>query len=410
MNRPDQPVDRITRPVRRPRVAVGLDRLLAADCAPLRGKRIGLLTHPAAVTADLVHALAALGRAPGVTLGAVFAPEHGMFGVQADGEHVADAHDPATGAPVFSLHGDHDRPTPAMLDGLDLIVCDLQDIGARYYTYAWTLTHMLEAAGAHGLPVFVLDRPNPIAGLAGDGIDGPILDMRLASLVGRAPIPVTHGLTLGELARMFNARWNPTPCALSVEACAGWARAMRWGETGLCFVPPSPAMPHAETAAHYPGACLIEGTPWSEGRGTALPFQIVGAPGLDAERLAEQLNRYGWPGVRFRPHHFRPSARKHAGQACAGVQAHIIDAAAYRPVRAWLGVVAHLAAEHAPLAPGFWVQFSEHPIFDRLIGDSAVRVGIEAGASLAALTESWDAAADEFRRARAPFLLYPEAL
>src|SRR5664279_4071464 len=257
-------------------VKTGLDILAADEFKRLAGKRIGLFTNPSAVDASLNSALSLFKAAAAngqIRLEALFAPEHGIDAAAADGVEIASSSE--RNLPIYSLYGETQRPTVEMLDRIDLIVCDIQDIGVRYYTFLWTLTHILEAAGERGVEVLILDRPNPLGGVV---VEGSPLDPALSSLVGRCSLPIRHGMTLGELAQWFNARWNPTPAVLDVIPCEGWTRSMLWEATGLTFVPPSPNMPHPATIWQYPGACLIEGTNLSEGRGTALPFEIVGAP------------------------------------------------------------------------------------------------------------------------------------
>jgi uncharacterized protein YbbC (DUF1343 family) len=376
------------------RVSAGIEVLHETGFAQLRGKRIGLLTNPSAVDRQLNSTLDILRRADGVQIKALFSPEHGIAAAVAEGEHVESGRDPRTGLTLHSLYGEQMRPTREMMRDVDVIVCDIQDIGVRYYTFTWTITHVLEAAGEYGVEVIILDRPNPLGGK----VDGAPLEAGLASLVGRVSVPTQPGMTLGELARLFNATWNPTPAALSVIACEGYVRGMRWEETGLPFVSPSPNMPHLVTAQHYPGSCLIEGTTLSEGRGTTLPFEIVGAPGNDGHALAEALNAQGWDGVRFRPHYFQPAVNKHAGAMCGGVQAHIIDAQAYQPIRVWLGVLAVLCQ----LGVVEWK--AEH--FDRLLGVHGVRERLDAGDSLDDLFAEWDGFCRDFAVMRKPHLLY----
>ena len=387
-------------------VQTGLDRLQADHFAPLAGKRVGLMTNPSAVNRDLISAYH-LFTGGAVNLTALFAPEHGFAGAMPDAAHIDHTTDPRSGAPVFSLYGDTYRPTPEMLANVDVIVCDIQDVGVRYYTFVWTISHILEAAGEQGLPVLILDRPNP---LGGEVIDGPLLDTGLSSFVGRFPIPVRHGLTLGELAQMMNAHWNPTPAPLTVIPCAGWQRSMTWEQTGLVWIPPSPNMPHLSTAQHYPGACLVEGTQLSEGRGTALPFEIVGAPWIDPATLADHLNAQGWPGVRFRPHVFLPTQSKWNGATCGGVQVHITNQHAWQPLRVWLAVIMalrHLYPDDFAWLPPYQGGVEPSPQhFDRLIGSTAVRSQIDDGATLHDITATWATDRQNFAQQRQPFLLY----
>lgn len=375
--------------------------------ADMRGLRVGLMTNPSAIDRNLTSTYRLLTDAPEVNVVALFAPEHGFAGAAPDAEKIGHQTDPRTGLPVYSLYGDSYRPTAAMLRDLDLIVCDIQDIGVRYYTFMWTISHILEAAGEQGIPVMILDRPNPLGGQ----VAGPSLEPGLSSFVGRVPVPVVHGLTLGEMIRLFNATWNPTPADLTVIPCNGWERKLTWPQTGLPWVGPSPNMPHLSTLAQYPGACLIEGTTLSEGRGAGYPFEIVGAPWIDALVLADDLNAKGWGGVRFRPHTFQPTASKWAGDDCHGVQVHITDPAAWRPIETWLGVIQTIHdlypddfAWLPPQTAGVEQGAVYH--FDRLIGSAAYRQHIDNGQSLEALSADWGAVGDAFRQQCAPYLLY----
>lgn len=375
-------------------VRTGIEVLRDADFALLRGKRVGLLANASAVDRDLRSTVDIL-RA-GVNLAALFSPEHG-FSTAADQETIPTQIDPRAGVIVHSLfeRWQSIKPTPAMLAGIDVIVCDLQDIGVRFYTYAWAVSQVLEGAGAVGVPVIVLDRPNPL----GDVIDGPTLDSSLLSAVGRAPIPIQHGLTLGELMRLFNTHWNPTPADLTVIACDGYRRGMTWAETGLPFVPTSPAMPHLSTVYQYPGACLIEGTNLSEGRGTALPFEITGAPFIDPYALVDRLSAFDLPGARFRPHSFKPSASKHAGDTCYGVQAHRMSAE-FRPLLVWIAVIAAIYQLYP--ARFAWNTMT----FARLSGCMHLREQIERGDAPDAIVGAWAAGARDFDALRRGALIY----
>lgn len=377
-------------------VRTGLDVIAREGFAALAGQRVGLLTNPSAVDRQLVSAYRRFAAAPAVDLRALFSPEHGFAAAVADGEHVASTTDARTGVPVYSLYGETLRPTADMLADVDVVVCDIQDIGARFYTFIWTVALLLEAAGEHDVAVMILDRPNPL----GDTVVGPLLDMSLASPVGYYPVPIQHGMTIGEFMQMANAVWNPTPCALTVIPCEGYTRGMTWEETGLPFVPPSPNMPAVRTVRQYPGACLIEGTTLSEGRGTANPFEITGAPFItDAETFADTLNALNVPGVRFRPHYFQPAARKFAGEMCGGVQVHITGAE-FDALQTWLSVIVAVRR----LFPS---DFGWHPShFDRLIGSSDYRQQIDDGATVAEVTADFATIAGDFRTLRQPYLIY----
>lgn len=379
---------------------VGLDHLLSAGPTRLRGKRIGLISHPAAVTADLIPAADAL-RAAGARPAALFGMEHGFSGAAADGAAVADAADGRV--PIYSLYGATREPTAAMLAGLDLLLFDVQDVGVRFYTYISTLYYVLRAAGRYGIPLVVLDRPNPITGIA---VEGPRVEPGLESFIGIAPIPLRYGLTVGELARYFNAQFN-LRADLTVIPMTGWRRELWFDELGRPWVPTSPAMPHLSTATVYPGACLIEGVNLSEGRGTALPFEQIGAPWLDGAALAAGLNRLELPGVRFRPVEFTPTASKYAGELCRGVQMHVTERRVFRPLAAALHLIA-ACLRQAPDRFAFLASSWEGrpPHFDLLIGDASVRPALAAGASVRDLLASWDVSAATWAVERKPYLLY----
>jgi uncharacterized protein YbbC (DUF1343 family) len=385
---------------------------LAEQVGSLAGLRVGLVTNAAATTAALPAPLTpsrlALQKA-GVNLTTLFSPEHGLGADAADGAGIANAMDPLTGLPIHSLYGSTYRPTPAMLSGLDLLLFDIPDIGARFYTYIWTLSYVMETCAEVGLPLWVLDRPNPLGGNLA-AAEGPLLDERhISTFVGRWAMPIRHSLTIGELARWWNADRN-LGVDLAVVALRGWRRSQQWPALGLPFIPTSPAMPSYETALLYPGVCLFEGTNLSEGRGTALPFQVAGAPWLDGIALADAVNALKLPGLRARAVHFTPSVSKYAGESCQGVMLHTIDASALRPVAMGLHLLATIIALHpddfawlayptAANAPGFG-----H--FDRLIGRPEIRQAIEARAGdHAGQIAKWTAAPG-WRERVSPHLLY----
>jgi uncharacterized protein YbbC (DUF1343 family) len=383
-------------------VETGLARLVSQGGARLGGQRVGLVTHPAAVLPDLTSSLDAL-LAIGLRVTALFGPEHGFNGSVADGEAVPNARHPRTGLPVFSLYGAIREPTADMLAHVDVLVYDVQDVGARFYTFVSTLYLVLAAAGQHGRALIVLDRPNPINGLA---IEGPLVAPGLESFIGIAPIPIRHGMTTGELAQYFNTEYS-LGADLTVIAMRGWQRRMWLDVTGLPWVSPSPGMPQLATATVYPGMCFIEGTVLSEGRGTALPFEVVGAPWLDGYALAQALKRLALPGVHFRPTHFVPSASKHAGIACQGVQVHVIDRQVFRPVETGLQVVAacrDAVPDRFEFLASSWEGGPPH--FDLLTGDAAIRTGLAAGTPVTDLLSGWPLVAAAFEQARRPYLLY----
>jgi uncharacterized protein YbbC (DUF1343 family) len=376
---------------------VGLDRLasapeLAAVRTELKGRRVGLLAHPASVDRRLVHARHVLASL-GVNVAIVFGPEHGYGGEAQDMIGVADARD-ALGAPIRSLYGetfDALSPRPDDLSRIDILVVDLQDVGSRYYTFVWTAVLAMRACVRAPSPVklIVLDRPNPIGGDRAH-LEGRSPRSELCSFVGLEPIPVRHGLTLGAIVA-WRAEVEKVPRGLldviSVVGLAETRHATAWDRP---FVMPSPNMPSYDTALVYPGGCLIEGTNLSEGRGTTRPFELVGAPFLDGARLAEDLNGLGLPGFRARPVTFLPMFQKHGGQVCGGVQVHVGDAAAFRPFATYLALVA-LARRQNPQAFAFRTEKYEFrddvPAFDLLTGDAQVRERIARGEDALAIAQ-----------------------
>lgn len=379
----------------------GIDVLEREQFRQLAGQRVALFTNLAAVNRDMVPTYRIFNECDQFELVCFFSPEHGLNGMVADGIAVDSTADSVTGLPVYSLYGDQQAPTTAMLQDVDTVVCDIQDIGVRYYTFLWTLTHILEVCGNHHTAVVVLDRPNPL----GEHIDGGGLDAALGSLVGRFSIPIQHGMTIGELATMINATWNPTPAEVDIIRCEGWQRNTPWSATGRPFVPPSPNMPHLSTAQHYPGACLIEGTSLSEGRGTALPFEVVGAPFIDAFALAATLNAQSIAGAQARPHVFQPTSSKFKGQPCAGIQLYITDLQQFRPLPAWLQVLGTIRQMY-PQQFEWLAPHNGQQHFDRLIGDTTTRSLIDEGATLDTIVADWEAFHAAFREQRQPFLLY----
>lgn len=386
-------------------VLTGLD-LFAQDAAPrLRGRRVGLLAHPASVDRRYRHAVPVVQDALGHDLRALFGPQHGLRGETQDNMIEWEGYrDPATGLPVHSLYGEHRKPTAAMLEDVDVLVVDLQDVGARYYTFVWTLLLAMEACAEQGKAVLVLDRPNPIGG----AIEGNLLDPAYRSFVGLAPIPMRHGLTLGELARWLRG-WAALDVDLDVVAARGWQRDQWHDATGLPWVMPSPNMPTLDTALVYPGACLLEGTDLSEGRGTTRPFEVVGAPGLDAERLAGLLAAMSLPGVVARPLHFLPTFQKHAGELCGGVQVHVTDRRAFRPVLTYVSLLA--AVRRLDPDRGLWrsppyeYEADRLPI-DILAGGAELREAVDGGADPRALVDGWQPHAEAFAAHAAGVMLY----
>ena len=387
------------------RVESGLEVLLDRHLPWLRGRRLGLLAHQASVTHDLAHAAPLLTGLRGVRLARLFAPEHGLWGAAQDHAPIASTRDQVTGLEVWSLYGEQRAPTPQMLAGLDALVVDLQDVGARYYTFVWTLALAMRECARAGVRVIVLDRPNP---LGGDRVEGNLPDPGFASFVGLYPLPARHGFTLGELARRFVLE-EGIRCDLTVAPMRGWRRAMLWEDTGLPWVPPSPNMPTPDTARVYPGGCLIEGTNLSEGRGTTRPFEWVGAPYLDGHRYAEALDAMSLPGVRFRPARFTPTFHKWAGEVCGGVQIHVTDRRRFRPFRTGVAAIA-VARRLAPAEfrwkePPYEFEHARLPI-DILFGTDRIRTQIEGGTDLPVIEATWRTALPLYTRRRRAFMIY----
>jgi len=386
------------------RVKVGLESLLD-DPAVLRGQRVGLVVNPSSITPGLEHASVALAGRRGVDVRALFGPEHGIAADAQDLVEVGHSRDRETGLPVFSLYGDTRVPTPEMLEHVDAMVYDVQDVGARYYTFVYTMLYVMEACAREKKRVVVLDRPNPIGG---DAVEGNVIDPRYLSFVGLHPLAVRHGMTAGELALLF-AEERGIDVDLHVIRMKGWKRAMHWEDTGLPWVLPSPNVPTVDTAIVYPGGCLVEGTNLSEGRGTTKPFELVGAPWLDGHALARDLAKERIPGVGFRAASFTPTFQKHAGLMCHGVQVHVTDRSRFPSFLAYLLLVHHARRQDpkrfAWREPPYEYETVKLP-FDILCGTDAVRRAIEEGVSPKRLAPGWAKESSAFRRRRRRHLLY----
>ncbi|PID37996.1 MAG: hypothetical protein CSA65_00815 [Proteobacteria bacterium] len=375
----------------------------------IEGRHLGLLCNPTSVDSSLNHAQRLL-PAAGARLRAVFGPEHGVGGTAQDMIAVdGDAFTDGGGPPTYSLYGAHEAtlaPKQRWLEGLDAVVIDLQDIGARYYTYVWTAALMLRACAEAGVQAIVCDRPNPLGG----AIEGPSIEAGFESFVGLHPVCVRHGLTIGELCRLYAAE-QQLDVDLEVIELGGWRRDRPYEQLGLPWILPSPNMPTLDTAWVYPGGCLLEGTSVSEGRGTTRPFEIVGAPFVDGGRWAVALNNEALPGVRFRPLSFQPTFQKHAGEVCGGVQLHVTDRAAFAPLRTGVALLATLQ-RCWPEAFGWRAEayefVTDRPAIDLLAGGTWLREGVCAGASLDELCAGWGAAERAFGARRRPFLLYSD--
>lgn len=388
------------------KVATALDRIAAGDpeaLAAVRG-RAGLIAHPASVDSGLRHARFVL-RDAGVDLRALFGPEHGYGGEAQDMIGVADARDPE-GLPIHSLYGSTIAalsPRPEQLEGLDVLIVDLQDVGSRYYTYIWTAALALKAAAACGVRTVILDRPNPLGGAR---VEGAPQRPGHRSFVGLYDVSVRHGMTIGEIATMVRALEGIDERALEVVPMRGWSRAMVFDETELPWVLPSPNMPTLDTALVYPGGCLLEGTRLSEGRGLTRPFELWGAPGLDGRALAE---RVAIEGAVLRPTTFQPTFHKHGGQVCGGVQVHVVDREAFSPYAAYLRLIAEAASllgERFEWRPDPYEFVEDVPAIDLLTGGPEYREAVDARGSLDEVLAREEAGAARFAGAREAWLLY----
>lgn len=381
--------------------------MAAGDAGALAGKRVGLIANPSSIDGRLRHAADLLAADPAIGLVRLFGPEHGIRGAAQDMITVDGSIDERTGLPVVSLYGSAETlaPSVADLDGLDALVFDLQDVGARYYTYVWTLVLSMRVAAEAGVALVVLDRPNPLGGAL---VEGPAIEPGFESFIGLCSVPNRHGLTAGELARLIRSR-ESIDVDLDVVELEGWQRSMFYDQTGLPWVLPSPNMPTLETAIVYPGMCLLEGTELSEGRGTTRPFEVAGAPFIDGYALAGALDAEGLPGLALRPLSFLPTFQKHSGAMCGGVQLHVTDRGAYPTLRAgvaFIRAVRQLYPDDFVWRTRAYEFVDAIPAFDLLAGGASLREGIDAGAPLADLCAGWAAHEAAFRAERAPHLLY----
>jgi uncharacterized protein YbbC (DUF1343 family) len=385
------------------RIELGSERLAAS--VRLAGCRVGIVCNPASVDHALVHVVDRV-MPTGATLAAIFGPQHGVHSdAQENMVETAHASDAERQVPVHSLYSETREPTPAMLEGIDALVIDLQDVGTRIYTYIYTMANCLVAARRLGLRVIVCDRPNPIGGAA---VEGPMLIEGYESFVGQYPIPMRHGMTIGELARLFNEHFG-IGADLEVVPMAGWRRAAYHADTDAPWVLPSPNLPTPDTALVYPGTVLFEGTNVSEGRGTTRPFELIGAPGVVARRICRRLNDLSLEGVHFRPAVFEPTFHKHAKRSCGGCQIHVMDRERFRPVAAGVALVSAFRAEDPDgfrwREPPYEYEYEKLP-FDILAGTPALREQIERGVALSEIVKSWKPAVDRFMPVRDKFLMY----
>jgi uncharacterized protein YbbC (DUF1343 family) len=387
-------------------VSLGINRLLTTDRRLVAGKRIGIVCNPASVDARFVHTVDRLVEDRDLRVTAIFGPQHGFRSdVQDNMIETPHARDARRAVPIYSLYSETREPTAEMLRDIDVLVVDLQDVGTRVYTYIYTMANCMRAAARHGVHVVVCDRPNPVGG---EEVEGNLLQDPYTSFVGQFPIPLRHGLTIGELARLFNDQFG-IAAAVDVVQLEGWRRSMYFDETGLPWIIPSPNLPTLDSAIVYPGAVLFEGTKLSEGRGTTRPFELIGAPWIDGERLAEAMNGRGLPGVHFRPVFFEPTFHKHARQTCGGCQVHVIDRRAFRPVRTAVELIAECRREEPARfgwrEPPYEYEHDKQPI-DVLYGSDRLRTTVDCGTGVEGLVTSWGKDEEAFRRTREKFLLY----
>ncbi len=388
------------------KVQLGIEKLLTSPPCWLGEKRIGLLTNQASVNSTLHHTVDLLVQSYPKTIKALFGPQHGFRGEKQD--NMVESQDfihPRFNLPVFSLYGTSRVPTKEMLELIDILVIDLQDIGTRVYTFITTLAYCLRAAQEHGKKVVVLDRPNPIGGTA---VEGNLLKEQLRSFVGVYPLPMRHGLTIGEAAGIFNTQ-HRIGCDLEVIPMEGWKRTMYFQETGLYWIPPSPNMPSPTTALVYPGQVILEGTNLSEGRGTTTPFEILGAPFIDPFRLHYNLAGKDLPGIHLREVFFQPTFHKWQGEVCGGLQIHITDPDSYKPYVTSLTIIQEIHSlyprDFSWRNPPYEYEEEKMPI-DLISGDDSIREAIEQGRDVNQLEASWKEELDQFREMAKHHFLY----
>ena len=407
---------------KRPPVKLGVEVLFEKHPDLVRGKRVGLITNPTGLDSHLDSIIDRFRAEPGVTLVALYGPEHGVRGNAQAGEYISFYFDEHLKLPVFSLYGQTHKPpadmmtnideymrsfdtkhegkqvATGMMQSVDVMVFDLQDVGTRVYTYIATMAYAMQAAADAKIPFIVLDRPNPVNGVA---MEGPILEYpKHSSFIGLYPIPLRHGMTAGELARLFNDKFLTNKVNLTVVPMENWSRDEWFNETSLPWVMPSPNLPTPESATVYPGQVIIEGTNLSEGRGTTKPFELFGAPWIDGFVLSKKLNDLHLPGVKFREVSFTPTFSKFSGQQCGGCQLHVTDRNAYQPIATTLAILSVIKKEY-----GNKLEFHAE-YFDKVLGTSSVREALERGESVDKIVADFQPGLDGFAKLRAPYLLY----
>jgi uncharacterized protein YbbC (DUF1343 family) len=405
-----------------PKVKTGIDVFSESFPLALEGKRVGLVTNPTGINSNFESSIEIIAKNPKIKLVALYGPEHGVRGNAQAGEYVGFYIDEKYGIPVFSLYGQSMRPSPSMLKnideimrnfdirkdektlkeemvkGIDVMIFDIQDVGTRVYTYIATMAYCMEACAEAGIKFVVLDRPNPINGVS---TEGPILKYpEFSSFVGVYPIPIRHGMTVGELARLFNEKFLKKKVDLLVIPMKGWKRRMWFDETGLPWVIPSPNMPTLDTATVYPGQVFLEGTNISEGRGTTKPFELFGAPWIDGYELTKRLNSLNLPGVRFREAWFTPTFSKYSGELCGGSQIHVIDRNKFRPFETTLYIIKTILEMYPDK-----IKFHDE-YFDKIMGNSEIRKMLIKGESIEKIVGSYKEELEKFNEVRKEFLIY----
>jgi len=376
-------------------VKLGLSTLLQEKTNIIKGRAIGLITNATGVDEKLRDNVSLFAADSRFNLTALFAPEHGLWGAVQDALLVSFAIDELTKVPIYSLYGENRKPTSEMLEDIDVLIFDIQDVGVRFYTFISTMMLAMESATQCGVAFIVLDRPNPINGIA---VEGNVLDPKFSSFVGKHPLPVRHGLTVGELALLFKAELK-LDLELEVVRMRGWRRDMWYDDTGLHWILPSPNMPTLTTATLYPGTCFIEGTNISEGRGTTKPFELLGAPWVDSHQFATELNDLKLPGVKFRPASFTPTFSKYNGELCQGIQAHLLDRNLLKPVEVGLRIV----QKSRELYPEY---FQWRSSFDLLAGSDQIRQKLSEGVDVGEIVDSWETELSTLKEKRLEYLFY----
>src|SRR5581483_8661066 len=389
---------------------LGLETLFDSHLDLLKGSRVGLVVNPSSVNRSFDHAADLFANRKEFQLTALFGPQHGIRGETQDNMIEWEGYrDPRTGIPVYSLYGETRVPTPEMLQNVDTLVFDMQDVGTRIYTFIYTMAHCMQACKRDGKRIVVLDRPNPINGR---DLEGNVLERDYASFVGLFPIPTRHGMTTAELAQLFNKEFGIN-CDLTIVPMEGWARSNWFDETDAPWVIPSPNMPTLDSATVFPGTVHVEGTMVSEARGTTRPFEFVGAPYVDPDTLVQDLRQEAstglLPGVHFRPHYFQPTFQKHAGRLCGGLQMHILDRNAFKPVLTGVAIIRSIYKLYTESfewkQPPYEYVYDKNP-FDVIAGTGTLRAQIEKGTPLGEIEASWQSGLDSFRSRRLKYLLY----